>query len=144
MVDVITEITIEKDIRTVADFSANPDNAPLWYVNIKSVEWITGKPLEAGSQIAFKARFLGRELAYIYEVAEYINNERLVMRTSQGPFPMETTYSWKPLGKMQTRMSLRNAGQPTGFSKLLSPFMQIMIKRANNKDLSKLKRILES
>jgi hypothetical protein len=65
------------------------------------------------------------------------------MRTAQGPFPMETTYTWSVVNMEQTRMTLRNAGQPSGFSRLFAPFMATMMRRANNKDLKKLKEILE-
>lgn len=99
MVDVITEIQIDCPRKKVATYATNPDNACEWYVNIKSVEWKTSKPLTLGSQIAFKAQFLGRELAYVYEIVELVPDEKLVMRTADGPFPMETTYTWETLEK---------------------------------------------
>jgi hypothetical protein len=37
-----------------------------------------------------------------------------VMRTAQGPFPMETTYTWQPKDTSSTRMMLRNRGEPAG------------------------------
>lgn len=143
MVDVFTEININRPIAQVSEYAMNPDHAPEWYVNIDSAEWKTLKPITIGSQIAFKAKFLGRELAYIYEIIEYEPGKKLVMRTAQGPFPMETTYTFESLGEDVTRMTLRNAGQPTGFSKVFSPFMATMMRRANMKDLKKIKNILE-
>ncbi len=50
MVDVFTEIVIHCPLERVADYAANPDNAPEWYVNIKSIEWQTQKPLIIGSK----------------------------------------------------------------------------------------------
>ncbi len=142
-VDVVTEIVIEKPSEEVANYAGNPDNAPTWYVNIKSAEWQTPKPLVIGSLIAFKAKFMGKELAYVYEIVEWDPGKKMVMRTADGPFPMETTYLWKDIGNNRTMMTLRNAGTPSGFSKLFRPIMTSMMKKANRKDLQMLKDILE-
>lgn len=144
MIDVLTEITIASPIEKVAQYAINPDNAPNWYVNIKSAKWKTPKPLTVGSQIIFKSRFLGRRLFYIYEVVELIPNQKLVMQTADGPFPMETTYTWVAVNDKGTRMTLRNTGNPSGFSKFLSPFMALIIRKTNKKDLKKIKAIIES
>jgi hypothetical protein len=143
-VDVHTEIIISATLNRVAEFSATPDNSPLWYVNIKSVVWKTPGPLSVGSQIAFVAHFMGKKLSYVYEIAEWIPVEKLVMRTANGPFPMETTYIWNIIDEHTTKMSLRNKGNPSGFSKLFAPLMSFMMRRANRKDLKLLKKILES
>jgi hypothetical protein len=142
-VDVITRIDIDRPIDVVSGFASNPDNAPLWYVNIKSVEWESAPPLRVGSRVAFVAHFLGRRLAYTYEVIVSEPASRLVMRTSQGPFPMETSYEWRSAGPSRTTMTLRNRGVPRGFSKLLQPFMALAMRRANRADLARLKMILE-
>jgi len=142
-VDVRTEIVIERPRAEVAAYAADPDNAPRWYVNIKSVEWVTPSPLRVGSRLAFVARFLGRRLAYTYEVVEFAPAERFVMRTAEGPFPMETTYAWESAGEGSTRMSLRNRGEPSGFSKLVAPLMEAAMARANRADLARLKALLE-
>ena len=142
MVDVVTDIVINKPVEIVSAYASNPDNAPEWYLNIKSVEWQTGKPLGIGSRIAFVALFMGRRLAYTYEVVEMSVN-KFVMKTAQGPFPMETTYEWEPINANTTKMTLRNKGNPSGFSKLFAPFISVMMRRANNKDLQLLKRVLE-
>lgn len=142
-VDVKTEIVIERPCAEVAAYAADPDNAPRWYVNIKSVEWVTPAPLRVGSRLAFVAQFLGRRLAYTYEVVELVPAARFVMRTAEGPFPMETTYAWEALGEGATRMTLRNRGEPSGFSKLVAPFMAAMMARANRADLARLKAKLE-
>jgi uncharacterized membrane protein len=143
-VDVQTEIVIDRPLSEVADYAADPDNVPSWYVNIKSVEWKTDRPLRVGSKVAFIAQFLGRRLAYTYELTEYEPRRKLAMRTAEGPFPMETGYTWEALGSSRTRMRLRNRGTPQGFSRVITPFIVPAMRRANRKDLARLKALLES
>ena len=142
-VDVVTEIVIDRPVAEVAAYAADPSNAPEWYARIESVDWKTAPPLRIGSAVAFVARFLGRRLEYTYEFAEFVPGERLMMRTQQGPFPMETTYTWTALSDNSTRMTLRNRGEPSGFSRLTAPFMASAVRRANRQDLAKLKAALE-
>jgi len=142
-VDVQTEIVIERPRAEVAAYVSDPDNATSWYRNIKRIEWETPKPAAVGSRVAFVARFLGRTLAYTYEVREIVPGQRFVMSTAQGPFPMETTYTWDDAPGGGTRMRLRNRGEPSGFVKVTAPVMATAVRRANKKDLARLKAILE-
>lgn len=142
-VDVQTEIDIDRPRLEVASYASDPDNATSWYQNITSVEWRSPKPLAVGSRLAFVARFLGRHLEYTYEVKDLVTGERFVMRTAEGPFPMETTYTWDENPAGGTTMRLRNRGEPSGFSKLVTPVMAGAMRRANQKDLARLKAILE-
>ena len=142
--DVLTDIEISRPRAEVAGFASDPDNAVTWYENIEAVTWKTPKRLAVGSRIAFVARFLGRRLAYTYEIKDLIPGERLVMATAEGPFPMETTYTWSDTSEGGTRMTLRNRGEPAGFSKVAAPMLASAMRRANRKDLDRLKQIIES
>jgi uncharacterized membrane protein len=136
-VDVVTEIEIGRPRAEVAAYAADPDNATTWYENIERVE------RQTESRVAFVARFLGRRLAYTYEIVELVPGERLVMRTADGPFPMETTYTWADNGRGGTRMTLRNRGEPSGFAGVAAPLLASAMRRANRKDLERLKALLE-
>lgn len=141
--NVLTEIVINRPRDQVAGYAGNPSNAPEWYANIQSVEMESASPPRVGLRMAFVAHFLGRRLAYTYEIAEFIPGQRLMMRTFEGPFPMETTYTWESTNDGRTRMTLRNRGRPAGFAKLFAPFMSMAMRRANRKDLARLKAMLE-
>jgi len=142
-VDVQVETLIERSVDVVAAYAGDPSNAPEWYVNIKSIAWRTPPPLAEGSQLDFVAQFLGRRIAYTYEIVELVPGARLVMETAQGPFPMRTTYAWQPFGTA-TRMTLRNEGSPSGFSSMAAPLMERAMRRATTKDLARLKGLLET
>ena len=142
-VDVLTEIEIARPRDEVAAFASDPDNAVRWYENIESVEWRTPRRLAVGTELAFVARFLGRRLAYTYEVREHVAGERFVMATAEGPFPMETTYEWRDADNGGTVMTLRNRGEPSGFASVAAPLMARAMRRANQKDLRALKALLE-
>ena len=143
-VDVVTEIVIDRPLGEVAAYVADPANAPEWYANIESVKWLTPPPVAVGSRMDFVAHFLGRRLAYTYVVVELVPLQRLVMRTAQGPFPMETSYHWAAEGEQATRMTLRNRGEPSGFAGVAAPLMAAAMRRANQKDLTRLRSVLES
>ena len=142
-VNVTTTTVIGRDAEIVADFAMNPDNAPRWYMNIKSVRWETPPPLRIGTRLRFAAHFLGRRLEYTYEVVQLEVHPRMVMRTAQGPFPRETTYQFERISIGATRMTLRNHGSPSGFSRFVAPFMTFAMKRASRADLARLNALLE-
>jgi len=132
----------DRAVGEVASYAADPSNAPHWYRNIESVEWKTDPPIRVGSRMSFVARFLGRRLEYEYEVIELVPGERLVMRTSEGPFPMETTNTWADANGA-TLMTLRNRGEPSGFARVGAKAMAAAMRWANQKDLDNLRSILE-
>ena len=142
-VDVQCETDIARPRADVAAYASDPDHTTAWYANIEAVEWETPPPLAVGSRLAFVAGFLGRRLTYTYEIRELVPGERLVMSTAQGPFPMETTYTWRDAPDGATRMTLRNRGQPAGFAKVTAPIMARAMRRAMTKDLRRLRGILE-
>ncbi|MEU4295189.1 SRPBCC family protein [Kribbella sp. NPDC026596] len=143
-VDVLTEVVIDRPVVVVAEYVTDPSHAPEWYANIESVRWRGELPVVVGAQMEFVARFLGRRLVYTYEVTELNAHHRLVMRTAQGPFPMETTYEWAPIVGAATRMTLRNRGEPSGLAGMAAPLVSAAVRRANAKDLATLKTLLES
>ncbi|GAA4481409.1 SRPBCC family protein [Rhodococcus olei] len=143
-VDVRTEAVIARPRSVVADFACDPVNATAWYANITEARWTSNPPLVVGSTFEFVAEFLGRRLAYTYEVREYTPGERLVMSTARGPFPMRTEYEWRDAGRGSTLMTLRNVGEPSGFGAVAAPLMAAAMRRANRKDLDRLKELLEA
>ena len=142
-VDVEVHTTIARPRPGVAAYCCDPDNATAWNANITKVQWETERPVVLGSRFRFTSAFLGRTLNYTYEVVDLVEAQRFVMRSDQGPFPMETTYTWEDAPDGATWMTLRNRGEPTAFVGLAAPILATAIRRASAKDLARLKSILE-
>ncbi len=143
-VDVLTETMIAVPVAQAWSFAVDPTTAPQWYANIDRVELLADEPLGLGSRMRFHARFLGRALAYTYEVVEYEALQVFTMTTQQGPFPMTTTYRFTAPDTSSTVMRLRNHGTPTGFGALAAPAVAAAMRRANRADLARIRRILEA
>ncbi|RJQ67606.1 ATPase [Pseudonocardiaceae bacterium YIM PH 21723] len=137
-IDILTEILIRVPRDQVADFAADPSNAPEWSAFISSVKWQTRPPLSVGSRLGFVASLLGRHLEYTYEIVDYQPGERLVMATRN----LETTYAWFPENGA-TRMTLRNRGELPGLARVTAPMLSVALRRTNRKDLVALKALLE-
>jgi hypothetical protein len=143
-VDVEVHTTIDRARAEVAAYCCNPDNVTSWYANIRSVQWETAPPVQKGSRFRFTSQFLGREMAYTYEVVDMVLAERFVMRSDGSPFAMETTYTWQDAQGGATLMTLRNRGEPTGFVGLTAPILATAIRRATGNDIARLKANLEA
>ena len=128
-VDVVTEAVIPRPVAEVAGYAADPTNAPEWYANIASVEWETAPPVDVGSRIA-----------YTYEVIEFEPEQRLVMRTAEGPFRWDHLHVAVDVGG--THMSLRQPGNAFGLRAVAAPLVVAAMRRANRKDLAALTALL--
>ena len=143
-VDVTEAVVIERPVTEVAEFAGDPANAPTWYRRIESAEWQTEPPMMLGSLITFRARVLGRDLVYTYQVVEFTPGEQLAMRIAGGPFPINTIYTWRPVGHRVTHMTLRNHGEPQGLARLAAPLIAAAMRRSVRQDLGRLKQLLEA
>jgi uncharacterized protein YndB with AHSA1/START domain len=142
-VDVEVHATIDRPRAEVAGYCCDPENVTAWYGNVTAVQWETDGPLAIGSRFRFTSDFLGRRLQYTYEVLELVPAERLIMRSDQSPFRMETAYTFQDTAGAATWMTVRNRGEPTAYTGLAPAILATAIRRATSKDLIKLKSILE-
>jgi Polyketide cyclase / dehydrase and lipid transport len=142
-VRVLSVIEIDRPRSEVAAFAIDPARAREWYGDVRDVRW-NRQPVAVGSRLAFVAAFLGRESDYVYEVTELVPGERFAMSRAEGPFRMETVFSWEDVRGGGTRMTLQSSGHPSGLSLLLAPLLKSSMKRSSRKDLARLKTILEA
>jgi uncharacterized membrane protein len=142
-VDVVSEIEIQRPRDEIAAFVLDQDNAPAWIESVESVKWDAWRPLAERSRFTHVSGLLGGRLAYAYEVLELVPGERLVVSTEDGPFAMRTTYTWADAPGGATTMTLHSYGQPESSHRLSVPVIAKALRRANQKDLKRLKDVLE-
>lgn len=142
-VDISAERVIRCGRRKLAAYAADLSHVPGWYQTIQAVSWQGDPGARLGARAEFMMGFIGQKTPYIYEITEYIPDEKLRMTTRQGPFPMETIYEWSDASRGRTKMRLTNRSWPSGLKAVLMPFMALAMRRAMAKDLKALARLTE-
>jgi uncharacterized membrane protein len=143
MKDIRSNVTIHCRKIRIWEYVSDPDNAPEWHEHITSVEWKTPKPAKLGSQINFTVRFVKRTFTYTCGITEWVPLEHVTLETVEGPFPVKIICSLRSLNENTTRITLRSAITLKGVSRLFSRLIAWMVKKANRRDLKKLKALLE-
>src|SRR3954452_8602755 len=143
-IDVTAEVAIRRPLGEVATYMIDPAHDPTWIGGVRDVRVETPPPLAVGSRVARVARFLGRRVEYVNEVTELDPGRFLDMRSVRAPFPMRVTYSFESAdGGGSTIVRNRVRGAPGGFFSLFGPLLAPMVKRSVQKDLERLRDVLE-
>jgi uncharacterized membrane protein len=142
-IDVTAEVTIRRPLAGVAAYMIDPGHDPTWIGGVREVRMETPPPLAPGSRVARVAHFLGRRVEYVNEVTELDPERVLDMRSVKAPFPMRVTYSFEA-SDGSTIVRNRVRGAPGGFFSLFGPLLGPLVKRSVQKDLERLRDVLES
>jgi uncharacterized membrane protein len=142
-IDITAGVAIRAPLREVADYMIDPAHDPEWIGGVGEVRMETPPPLAVGSRVARVASFLRRRVEYVNEVVELDPDRVLDMRSVRAPFPMRVTYSFEARGADGTIVRNRVRGAPGGFFALFGPFLAPMVKRSVQKDLERLRDLLE-
>ncbi len=141
-VNVSTEIIIERDRPSIAQFVTDPANDRSWIGGVLEAKRLDDGPIVVGSRIARVVRFLGRRIQYTLKIVEQEHERRVVM-TTDSPFPMMVTYEFEDAGS-QTLVRVRVSGQPRVFFRLGWAFLNRMVLGNVTKDLVRLRDRMES
>jgi uncharacterized membrane protein len=143
-IDVTAEVSVQRPLPEVAAYMIDPAHDPVWIGGVREVRMETPPPLGVGSRVARVAHFVGRRIEYVNEVTELDPDRVLDMRSVRAPFPMRVTYSFEATdGGAATIVRNRVRGAPGGFFSLFGPLLAPMVKRSVQKDLERLRDVLE-
>ena len=142
-IDITAEVRVARPPAAVAAYMTDPANDPEWIGGLREARLEGEPPVRPGSRVARVASFLGRRVEYLNEVVA-LDAEHLDMRSVVAPFPMHITYSFVPDGDgAGTVVRNRVRGGPGGFFALFGPLLAPMVKRSVQKDLERLRDVLE-
>lgn len=141
--DVISSAVVRRTPADVFQFLCRPENDLLWTSGLIEAKVLTAGPFGTGTRIERVSKFLGRRMTYTIDVTEIVEDERIEMTTSAGPFPIQVTYLLEPVDG-GTRFSIRNRGEPSGFFALTGPLLAVAVRRQVQLDVETLADILAS
>ena len=142
-IDITARVAIRRPLDDVAAYMIDPAHDPTWIGGVREVRLETPPPLAVGSRVARVAYFLTRHVEYVNEVTELDPQRVLDMRSVKAPFPMRVTYSFEAAdGGTVVRNRVR--GEAGGFFAILGPLLGPMVKRSVQKDLERLRDVLEA
>ena len=141
--DLEVRTRIARDRSEVAAFVMDPENDTRWIEAFAEVTVLTPPPVGKGTRVSRVAQFLGKRIEYVNEITEYDPPALLAMRSVKAPFPMEVTYRFDEDGG-GTRVTIHTRGDAGGFYRLAGPLLYRAVRKGVEKDLAKLKRLLET
>jgi len=117
--DVRAATRIAADAETVARRMFDPTNDPSWIGGVRTAEQLTAGPVEVGTRVRRRGRFLGRPIEWVMDVVEHEPERRLAMRATRSPFPMDVTYWLGPVPG-GTEAVIRVTGEARGATRCLA------------------------
>lgn len=145
MIEAQATITIHKPIQDVFDFTINPTNAQRWYENVKSSEILQGgTTIEVGTQAQLLTNIMGKDYPFTYEIKNIEPNQRLLMVSTKGAFPMESEYLFKSIDEHSTQVTIINRASPKGIPIFLVSMVKSKVQKTIEESAQSLKNILEA
>ena len=141
-IDVLGEVHARRPREQVAAYMSDPANDPEWIGGLREARLLGDGPLREGSKVARVASFLGRRVEYVNEITTLEPGSVLEMRSVKAPFPMHITYTFEDRdGGTVVRNRVRGGG---GLFSLGSPLFAPLVRRNVQKDLERLRDVLEA
>jgi carbon monoxide dehydrogenase subunit G len=133
---------IDKPIKEVFAFVANPNNMPKWNSAVVSLEQITPGDVGVGTKFKSIGEMMGRRVEGEMQVVAYEPDTKCGFQMNAGPMQVNMTLTFKTVGT-GTKISLNAQGNPAGFFKIAEGMMTGRVKTMMEENLARLKSSLE-
>jgi carbon monoxide dehydrogenase subunit G len=133
---------VDKPVKDVFAFVANPNNMSKWNSAVVSLEQITPGEVGVGTKFKTTGEMMGRRIEGEMQVIAYEPDTKCGFQVNAGPMQVNITLSFKTVGT-GTKISLNAQGNPAGFFKIAEGMMAGRVKTMMEENLVRLKSQLE-
>ncbi|HLA05918.1 MAG TPA: SRPBCC family protein [Anaerolineales bacterium] len=133
---------IDKPMKDVFAFVANPNNMSKWNSAVVSLEQITPGGVAVGTKFKSVGELMGRRVEGEMQVTAYEPDTKCGFQVNAGPMQVNLTLTFKTVGT-GTKIGLNAQGNPAGFFKLAEGLMAGRVKSLMEENLARLKSVLE-
>jgi len=133
---------VDKPIKEVFAFVANPNNMSKWNSAVVSLEQITPGEVGAGTKFKSVGEMMGRRIEGEMQITAYEPDTKCSFQMNAGPMQVNINLTFKTVGT-GTKISFNAQGNPAGIFKLAEGAMQGRVKAMMEENLARLKSALE-
>lgn len=142
MINLDLSTLIDRPVKDVFAFVANPNNMPKWNSAVVSIQQITPRAVGVGTKFKSIGEALGRRIEGEVQVTAYEPDSKCGFQMNAGPMQINATLTFKTVGT-GTKLSLNAQGNPAGVFKLAEGVMSGQVKSMMEANLARLKSVLE-
>ena len=142
MINLDFGVLIDRPMKDVFAFVANPNNMSKWNSAVVSLEQVSPGDVGVGTKFKSVGEMMGRRIEGEMQVTAYEPNTKCGFQVNAGPMKMDLTLSFKTVGT-GTKVSLNAQGNPGGIFKLAEGVMTGQVKSMMEGNLARLKDALE-
>ncbi len=142
MINLDLSTLIDRPMKDVFAFVSNLNNMSKWNSAVVSLEQITPGAVGVGTKFKSVGEMMGRRIEGEVQVTSYEPDTKTGFQMNAGPMQINVTISFKPVGT-GTKVGLNAQGNPAGVFKLAEGMMQARVKSMMEKNLARLKSVLE-
>jgi len=141
MAQIKSSITINRPIEEVFAFVADPSNDVNWRSDVVESK-VTSGSLGVGATFQFASEFMGRKIETIGEMTAYDSPKRFAWKSKKSPIPVSAVTTFEAVADGTLVVDAADF-EPGGFFKIAEPLLIKQAQSAAEKDMKKLKELLE-
>jgi len=143
MIDLEISTLVDRPVEEVFKFMSDPLNLPKWQVMVERIEQAMPGVAGLGAKFNVHAQVMGRAMVGLMEITALEPPNKFGFKNKAGPVEVNVTVRLKPVGT-GSKVTLHVQGNPEGVFKLAEGPLGQQIKGQMEKNLVKLKSVLES